>query len=82
MGEVYDCRLVRFKRRAAPSFLVQSVVDDGFDAQAVTLRGGSRDPCREVVDKRDGPSVAINVSLYQVGVKEEEENRRQRRALS
>jgi len=34
------------------------------------------DPCREVVDKCYGSSVAVNVSLDKVGVEEEKEDRR------
>jgi hypothetical protein len=73
---VYDCRLLRLERRTAPSFPTQSIVDDSFKAFTVALRRGPGDPCRKVVDKCYGSSMAVDVSLYQIGIEKEKEDRR------
>ena len=80
-GEVYDCRLLRLKSRPASSLPVQSVLNDGFDAFAVALRRRSSNLRREVVHEGYRAPAAIDSSLYQVGIEEEEKDRRQGRAL-
>jgi hypothetical protein len=39
----------------------------------VVLSCRAGDPCGKVVHERDGSPVAVNSSLYQIGVKEEEQ---------
>ena len=56
-------------------------VDNGFNAFPVALCRRSCDPYCEVIDECYRSSVAVNSSLYEVGIEEEKQDRRQRRAL-
>ena len=80
VGEVDDRRLFCLER-CATSLPVYSIVDDGFEAFTVTLRCRSSNPCSKVVHEGYRPSVTVDSSLYQVGIEEEEQNRREWRAL-
>ena len=80
-GEVDDRRLFCLERCAASLLPVYSIVDDGLEAFSVTLRCRSGNPCSKVVHKGYRPSVTVDSSLYQVGIEEEEQNRREWRAL-
>ncbi|KAI3129612.1 hypothetical protein CBS147330_5242 [Penicillium roqueforti] len=76
-GEVYDGSFLRFKRRSTSSFPVESFFDDGFDTLPVALRSRSGHPRGEVIHKRDRSPLAVDLSLYEICVEEEEEDRGQ-----
>ena len=74
-SEVDDCRLLYIECRTAPCLPIEGVPDDGLDAFPVALCRRSRDPRREVVHKGYRTAMAVDSSLYQVCVEEEEQDR-------
>ena len=73
--EVYNSRFLYVERRTAPCLPIQGVLDNGFDALSVALRCRSCDPRREVIHEGYRTTVAVDSSLYQVCVEEEEQDR-------
>ncbi|KAJ5799036.1 uncharacterized protein N7503_006541 [Penicillium pulvis] len=78
---MYDGRLVGFKSRSASSFPVERLVDNGFNSFPITLRGRPSHPGGKIIHKGNCSSLAVDLSLHEVCVKEKKENRRQGRAL-
>lgn len=63
-GEMYDRRLFCLKSRTAPSLPVESFVNDRLYPSPVTQGCRPRHPRGVVVDKRDGPTIPIDLSLH------------------
>ena len=72
--KVDNNRLFRFKCYSASSFSVQRVVNNSFNSFFITLSRGSRNLCGEVIHEDHYFFVAINTSLHQIGIKEEEQD--------
>jgi PII-like signaling protein len=75
-NKVYDSRLVRFKGRSTSLFLVERLVDDGFNSFPVTLRGRTGHPRGKIIHESDCSFLAVDLSLHEVCVKEKKQNRR------
>jgi hypothetical protein len=80
-SKVYDGCFVCLKSRSAPFLPVECVIDNCFDTFPITLRRWSRHPRCKIVHERDCSALAVDLSLYEVCVKEEEQDRGQRRTL-
>jgi hypothetical protein len=72
---VYNSSFVCLKGRSAPFLLVESFSDNYFDTFPITLRCRSGHLYSKIVHERDCSSLAIDLSLNEVCVKEEEQNR-------
>ena len=71
-SEVYDSCLVCLESRAAPFLLVECFIDNSFNTFPVTLRGWSGHPRGKIIYERNRTSLAVDLSLYEVCVEEEE----------
>lgn len=76
-GEVYNGGFLCFKSRSTSSFPVECFIDDCFNTLPVALRSRSGHPRGEVIHKRDRSPLAVDLSLYEICVEEEEEDRGQ-----
>lgn len=72
--EMYDDRLAFLERRSAPSLPLQCFVDDSLNAYSVGLCCRARHPGRVVVDKGDRSTFCIDLALYEVCIKEKEQD--------
>jgi len=71
---VCNCRLLYVDCRAAPCLPIRGVPDDGFESFPVAPRSTSCDPRCEVVYDGYRTAMAVDASLYQVRVEEEEQD--------
>ena len=69
-GEVFDGCFLCFKSRSAPPFSVERFIDKCFNAFPVTLLWPGH-PRGKIIHESDCSSVAIDLSLHEVYVKEE-----------
>ena len=72
---MYNCRFLYIKRRAAPCLPIEGVPNNGFDTFSIALRYRSCNLRCEVVDKGYRTAIAVDSSLYQIYVEEEEQDR-------
>jgi hypothetical protein len=70
-GEVYNGSFLCFKSRFTFPFLVKCFINDRFNTFPVTLRSQSDHPRGKVIYKSDRSSLPIDLSLYEICVKEE-----------
>ncbi|KAI3040038.1 hypothetical protein CBS147353_11889 [Aspergillus niger] len=71
-SEVYNGCFVCFESRAAPFLPVKCFIDNSFNTFPVTLRTWSGYPRSKNIYERDRTSLAVDLSLYDVCVEEEE----------
>jgi hypothetical protein len=72
---VYDGCFICHKGRSAPFLLVECVIDTCFDTFPITLRSWSGYLRGKIAHERDYSSLAVDLSLYEVCVEEEEQDR-------
>lgn len=71
-SKVYDSCLFCFKSCSTSPFLIKRLIDNCLDSLLVTLRGWPGHLCGKIIYKSDRSSLAVNLSLYEVCVKEKE----------
>jgi hypothetical protein len=71
-SKVYDSYLFRFKSYSTSPFLIERLIDNCLDSLPVTLRGWPGHLYSKIIHKSDRSSLAINLSLHEVCVKEKE----------
>jgi hypothetical protein len=71
-SEVYDGYFVCLESCAAPFLPVECFIDNCFNTFPITLGSWSGHPRGKIIHERDCSSLAIDLSLYEVCVEEEE----------
>lgn len=69
---MYNSSFIYFKSRTTSSFLVGCFINNYFNTVPVTLRSRSGHPRSKVIHEGNRASLAVDLSLYEVYVKEEE----------
>jgi hypothetical protein len=69
---VYNSCFVCLERRAASFLPLKSFIDNCLGTLPITLRGWSGHPRGEIIHERDCSSLAVDLSLYEVCIEEEE----------
>jgi hypothetical protein len=71
-GEVYNGSFLCFKGRSTSLFPVECFIDDRFNTIPVALRSRSGHPRGKVIHEGNRSSLAVDLSLYEICVEEEE----------
>lgn len=74
-SEVYDSCFVCLKSRSAPFLLVECISDNCFNTFPITLCSWPGHPRGKIVHERDCSALAVDLSLYEVCVEKEEQDR-------
>jgi hypothetical protein len=70
--EVYDGCFVCLESYTAPFLLVECFIDNCFNTFLITLRSWSGHPRGKIIYERNCASLAVDLSLYEVCIEEEE----------
>ena len=68
---MYDSRLISLKCRSASLFLVERLVDNGFNSFPVTLYSRTGYPRGKIIHESDYSSLAVDLSLHEVCIKKQ-----------